>query len=143
MNRDEMIDAVNALPGSQCEQLHYVDSDETDDHIAHHFSFCREHADMVARVEAMTTGATMFIAAAWAPDDNAERCGWYGCDKPLDAGGLTDYGVESALGLTEEKPLECHVYPAELALSARAMDADDSRWPTWEAHATKMLKEKR
>lgn len=145
MTRQEMLDAVGLLPGAHCEPLYYIDSDETDDHPEHYNSFCRKHADMVARVESIMTGASMFIAAAWAGDDNAERCDWYGCDKPLDGGGLTDYGVDDALGLTESKPLEAHVYPAELILAARAMYCtdDDPRWATWEAHARRLLRRAR
>lgn len=141
MTREEMIDAIEGLPGAWPEQLYYIDSIETDDHPEHYWSFCREHAEMVARAESILTGASMHIAAAWAGDDSAARCDWYGCDKPLDGGGLTDYGVDSALALTEEKPLEAHVYPAELVLAARAMCADDPRWATWEAHAKRLLDE--
>lgn len=139
MTRDQLIEAVEKLSGAHCEQLYYVDSDEIDNHIPHFYSFCREHAAMVARIEALCEGASHYIAAAWAGDDSAQRCDWYRCDKPLDGGGLTDYGVDEALALHEEKPLEAHVYPAELVLAARAMCADDPRWATWEAHARRML----
>lgn len=141
MTRDELIDAVERLPGAWPEPLYYIDSDETDDHPEHYFSFCREHAVKVARIEAMLVGASMYVAAAWGGDDSAERCDWYGCDKPLDGGGLTDYGVSDALALHEEKPLEAHVYPAELVLAARGMGPNDPRWATWEAHAKRNLED--
>jgi hypothetical protein len=141
MKRDEMIAAIERLPDALPEQLYYIESLDTDDHPEHSFCFCCEHADMVAHVESIMTGADMHIAAAWAGDDNAERCHWYGCDKPLDGGGLTNYGIDSALGLTEEKPLECHVYPAELVLAARSMLDNDPRWVTWEHHARRLLRD--
>lgn len=122
------------------EREYYVDSTETDDHPEHFHSWCFAHADMVARVEALTVGAEMFATSAWTESDSAARCEWYGCDVALKAGGLTDYGVDTALGLTEEDPLAVHVYPAELVLASNAMRDDDPRWATWEHHAKKLLK---
>lgn len=52
-----------------------------------------------------------------------------------------DYGVNTAIGLTEREPLKCHVYGAELELTARSLRDDDPRWTTWEAHARRVIAE--
>lgn len=124
------------------EPEYYVDSADTDDHPDHTHSWCRKHADMVARIESMTIGASMHICESWSEVDVASRCEWRGCDVALrpSGGGLTDYGVDNSLGLTEEKVLEVHVYPAELVMAWQAMARDDPRWPVWEWHACKLLK---
>lgn len=141
MTREELIERIGCL--EPIEPLYYIDSDETDGHPPHIHSFCREHAVKVARVESIATGFSMFIAAGWTQDDRAERCEWYGCDVALNAGGLTDYGIDNSLGLTETDPERCHVYPAELELSAHAMASGDPRWQLWEHHARKLLRRRR
>ncbi len=140
INQDHAQTLVRLLPPDPIEQLYYIDSDETDDHPEHTNSFCRKHADMVAKIASITTGCAMHIAAAWAGDDRAVRCDWYGCDIALDGGGLTNYGIDDALGLTETDPDACHVYPAELRLAYQSMAYADARWAQWVRHAERLIK---
>lgn len=132
MTRDELEVAVADLETIKTE--YYVEPEDPCDDALRCASFCREHAMMLARVEGGTFGA------GWSERDHPERCEWHGCDVALRAGGLTSHGVDSALGLTETGPLECHVYPAELVLAGDAMDPRDPRWALWEYHACKLLK---
>jgi hypothetical protein len=143
VTRDEMIGAVSKLEPIELE--YYIDSTETDDHPSHSDSWCFKHADMVARVEALLVGAEMLVTGSWSEVDGAPRCMWRGCGVALrsNGGGLTSYGVDSALGLTETDPRRCHVYPAELVLSAQSMSDDDPRWELWEFHARRLLRRKR
>lgn len=138
LSRDELADAISKLEPIEFE--YYVDSVETD--ADHSNSWCFKHAEKVAKRETRKTGKKMHAARSWSETDIASRCEYRGCDVALrpDGGGLTDYGIDSALGITEEKPLECHVYPAELVLSEGSMRNNDIRWPLWEWHAHRLLK---
>ncbi len=134
---------LTMLPDDPIQPCFYVTSNDPDVHPDHTFGFCERHADMVAKVEAIFVGASMHIAEAWAGSDYSERCQWHDCDIALDAGGLTDYGIDSALGLTEKNPDACHVYPAELVLAYQSMLRDDARWAQWEKHARRLTFGKR
>jgi hypothetical protein len=70
--------------------------------------------------------------------DNAERCPWHDCGVALDGGGLSDEGIDSALGLTEANWKICHMYPAELRLAYQSMLSDDLRWEQWIFHAMRL-----
>lgn len=134
--RDRWAAALEALAPMTPEC--YVDGDNNP---GHEFSWCGEHADMVARVEALTAGTTLWACRSDARSDVVMHCEWRGCGIVLrPGGGLTDAGVDSALGITEEKVLKCHTYPAELFLSYMSMSSFDPRWPLWDWHACKLLK---
>lgn len=138
--RDRLIRAVAALPDVKAiEQGWYVNSDKGEPDLC--ANFCREHAEVVARWSARETGVETWADAAGSGVDSPARCGFGCCDKPLDFGGLTDYGIDSALALTETDPLRAHVYPAELELAARGMADDDPRWETWESQAERVIAE--
>jgi hypothetical protein len=62
------------------------------------------------------------------------------CDVALHAGGLTNYGVDNALGVTETVPKRCHTSVAELLDASSSMMRDDPRWELWEFHARKVLR---
>ena len=141
MTRAELLTAVCALPGSHAPPGYVLDSDETDDHVTHDTVFCRVHADMVARIDALLVAASMHISdVSWGESDGNEYCAFYGCGVELNTGSLTSYGVDSSLGLTEERPLECAVSPYELRRSALAMRDSDPRWATWEAQGRRVLR---
>lgn len=137
MTRDELIDAINALPDAHMVSTYYVDGDGDTDHT---HAFCREHAVIVAKWTALEHGFDTWICAAWSETDSAERCAFGSCDRPLRSGSLTSYGVDSALALTEEDPLASSVSPAELVLSADSMVKDDQRWATWMIQARRVLR---
>lgn len=139
MTRDEMLTALGQL--EEVEVEYYVHSADTDDHPSHAHSWCFKHADMVSRVAALLAGESMLVVRSWAETDVAARCEWHDCDVALcpDGAGLTDHGVDSALGLTEQRPLACHVYPTELVMAHAALATGDPRWRVWEWHACRLL----
>lgn len=150
--RDRLIYAIAALPDTKAiEQGWYVDSDKGELDLG--ACFCREHAEAIARFadrekaapgDEYGGGHRVWISSLQSQTDGAARCdfGNRSCNRPL-ASGLTDYGVDCALALTEADPLRAHVYPAELELAARSMANDDARWETWEAQAERVLAEAR
>lgn len=101
-----------------------------------HETYCRRHADEAAKKHA---GA--YVGACWAGSDLVERCAV--CEVELDTGGLTDYGVDSALGLTEEDPKAVFCTPGELEFSACALPNGDPRWALWDFHMLRALDEGR
>ncbi len=140
MTRREMIAAIEALAKPTLVQGYYVNTDEDEPFDAN--DFCLEHAQMVTRWVALAM--LPHDSGAWPSTtsmgtDGQRFCAFGGCDKHLDFGGLTDHGIDDALGLTESDALACHVYPSELDLAAAAMRGDDPRWETWEKHAIKIL----
>lgn len=143
---DDLIRAIEELPDSKMiSPTYYVDADE-DLHqygASHSYAFCREHAEVVARWTALDSGFSIWICAAWAETDSAERCAFGSCYRPLRSGGLTSHGVDNALALTEENPFDSNVYPAELVLSADSMMPDDPRWKTWKRQAHRVLRNAR
>lgn len=144
MTRDELIAAVEKLPGAQVPRGYYINSDEPGDHPDHGFSFCYEHAHKVARIDVLLEGASVYVSdGSWGETDGCERCQFYGCGIELDTGSLTDYGVDNSLALTESDPLACSVTPYELKRSAWALADDDPRWETWDAQAIRALEQHR
>lgn len=146
MTRNELIIAVEAL--EPIEQGWYVNSDEGEPDCG--ANYCRDHAEIVARWSGRSTGVETWADSAGGPSDSAPRCDFkysamgrtFHCYKALEFGGLTNYGVDNALGLTETDPRTCHVHPAELVLSAQSMADDDARWEMWEHHARRLLAER-
>lgn len=144
LTRDQLLEAVELLPGAHPEPGYVIDSDETDDHAEHSFVFCREHAGMVAHGDSIIEGSEMHIHdVSLGEADGVERCWFHGCGVELDTGSLTRNGVNCALALTETDPFESCVTPYELAASAAAMSADDPRWETWERQARRVLAARR
>jgi hypothetical protein len=141
--RDRLISAVADLPDVKAiEQGWYVNSSEGEPDPG--MNFCREHALIVAQWSSRETGERTWADSHGSAVDLAARCEFGCCDKPLDfGGGLTSYGIDSALALTETDPLRAHIYPAELELSAYSLADDDPRWETWEAQAARVLVEAR
>lgn len=140
--RQQLIVAVSNLPDAVAiEQGWYVNSDNGEPDCG--ANYCHDHAQQVARFEALEVkpGVHVWADCAGGQTDSAARCEFGGCGKPLDFCGLTDYGVNTAIGLTEREPLKCHVYGAELELTARSLRDDDPRWTTWEAHARRVIAE--
>lgn len=140
ITREALLEKIQQLDGWLAPQGYYIDSSDSDDHIAHHYTFCREHAQIVAKYEALETGASMYIADAWSGDDSIQRCAFGGCDIELYTGGLTDDGVDSALALTERNPLACSVTLVELMQSANVMADNDPRWAMWIKQAQRTLR---
>lgn len=110
----------------------YIDSDDGQPNPLH--VYCIKHARAVAERWGRARGIDTYICGAWAGSDHLERCAIKACDIALDCGTLTDYGVDSALGLTETDPHACYVSPEELAFAANAMMPDDPRWALWDYH---------
>lgn len=114
------------------EQGFYIESDDGQpdpDHV-----YCATHAIAVAE----RWGASPRHPRADCPrvggSDNVERCAIWTCSMDLDTGGLTNYGIDSALTLTEEDPFSSCISVAELELSAQAMMPLDPRWAVWDRH---------
>lgn len=135
LTREQLETRIAKLPGAHALQLYYVANDDGEPEPDH--DFCRRHALKKAEALQANTGTEHWIAQGWAESDSIRLCET--CDRPLSAGGFSDYGVDSALGLTESNPLRVHVYPAELALASSAMMKDDPRWPLWDHHARQRL----
>ena len=140
MNRDQLI--RNVSKRAEIQETWYVRSHNLDD-VIHQFNFCSTHARMVARVESIIQAIDTQTDVHFSESDSADRCEFYGCDVALAANGITDYGVNSALGLTDSDPKNVHVYIEELELAARAMSDDDPRWILWEHHALRALRKER
>ena len=140
--RIEMLKRVTARHGCDLAPLFYINSDE--DEPEPYSEFCIDHAVIVARWSERETGVRTWIARSWGETDSAYvECAFGGCSRILRTdGGLTSYGVDSALALTESEPMKCTVSPEELDLAACAMMPDDPRWTTWEAHARRLLRAK-
>ncbi len=134
--RDDLIAEIGRR--SDIQDTWYVRNNDAHDCMSQ-FAFCREHAGMVARVEAALHAVDTEADLSFGETDSFERCEFYGCDRALSNGGLTDHGVRSALGLTETDPKAVHCYVEELELAARTMGANDPRWELWEHHARRTL----
>lgn len=126
--------------GCDLHALFYLDSDNGEPEP--YVEFCYDHAVVVARWSARETGTPTWIARSWGETDHAHaECAFGGCARLLRTdGGITSYGVDSALALTEEDPFKAHVSPEELDLAASAMMPDDPRWKTWEKQAKRLLR---
>lgn len=140
-----MLKRIEKLGDTEWPEAGYViDSDETDDHVTHDYSFCWEHAQMVARGDAIITGFEMFpVNVSQGEADHEEWCAFHGCSKALNTGSPTDEWINSALGLTEEDPYAATVTPYELARSYWNMLIDDKRWTIWLRQAKRVLIEAR
>lgn len=136
LTRAQLIARVDAHPNLHRQQSCYVDTDTGEPDCG--ADFCFDHANEFAKAFALAEGRDAWVGRAWAESDSSKRCAV--CDVALLAGGLTSYGVDSAIGLTETKPKECHVYLSELSDAASAMMPDDPRWVLWEFHARRVLK---
>lgn len=98
--------------------------------------YCKECATVLADGRHMETDQRHWATEHWGANDGVERCFNEACQRSLDTD-LTDYGVDQALALQCDRPLECPVDTSELLLAARAMGENDPRWVTWLAHFTK------
>lgn len=140
MMREEMERAISRIAMKTLVDGYYVDSDNGEPEPSE--DFCREHAEMVARISALETGVATWVSSTSMGADGHRYCQFYGCELHLDFGGLTDYGLNNALGIADnpKHPLSAHVYPSELELAARAMAQDDARWAVWCGHARRILR---
>ena len=139
----DLLRRVTERHGCSLEPLYYVTSDdEMDPHPD--ADFCRDHALIVRFWHERETGHATRIARQWSETDHAHAyCAFGGCGKYLRTdGGITDYGVDSALALTEKEPFEACITPEELDLAACAMMPSDPRWATWERQARRLLRTK-
>lgn len=137
---DDLIAAVGGMRAAHVPDGYVIDSGETDDHPTHDFVYCHRHAQWTASRERKRTRCEMYISnVSWGEADSSEYCAHPGCDKELDVGSLTDYGVDSALALTETDPFTASVTPYELKRSAMAMRDDDPRWGTWILQALRVV----
>jgi hypothetical protein len=138
VNRLRMIIAVGRLAKPTLVEGFYVTSDAGEPYPAE--DFCREHADVIAREHQAATGVISWVASTSMGSDGHRECAFKGCRKHLDFGELTDYGIDSALGLTERDPHNVSVYWSELKLAADSMMPNDPRWALWERHAKRKLR---
>lgn len=134
--------AVGKLPRAKMEPLCYLEADD-DVFVDAYDSFCPTHARVVASWTARESGVTVYVCRAWAESDRCEQCAFGSCGVPLRSdGGLTKYGIESALALTETDPYTSCVSPQELILSADSIwPHDSSLWTVWERQAKRVLEE--
>lgn len=143
MMREQMIVAINKIAMKSLVRGHYVNVDIDEPDSCFGMDFCFEHADMVARINTLKMGVTSWVASTYGDQvENHRHCEFYGCDRHLDIGALSDYGVDNALGLADapDNPLSVHAYPSELERAARSMADDDPRWATWCGHARRILR---
>lgn len=138
----DLLRRVIARHGCDLHPLFYLDSDSGEP--SPHEEFCVDHARMVAPWMAREVGQNVWIARSWGETDHARvECAFGGCARVLRTdGGITSYGVDSALALTETDPFRACVSPEELNLAASAMMPDDPRWATWERQARRLLRTK-
>lgn len=116
---------------------YFVEGDDGDDE----GEFCWEHAEARARYVARFNAAgkrrrrkvEAYIGRLDGESDGSRRCARETCGVRL-AVSLTDYGVESALGLTEEDPLDCCIDVRDLVEAAGTMSQDDERYGLWYWH---------
>jgi hypothetical protein len=135
LTRDVLRRRISELPGASMLQAYYVDTEDGEPEPG--ADFCFEHAkELVATLA--KEGTEAWACSQWSESDNSKRCAT--CTCPLHAGGLSKYGVASALGLTETDPKACHVYVSELEDAANSMRETDPRWDLWEFHARRVLK---
>lgn len=101
--------------------------------------FCAEHAEERRRHVARFTESgrrrhraveTYVGMLGDGQSDGSRWCANDACGKRLRAC-LTDYGVDSALGLTEEDPLNCGIDVRDLIEADGAMTDDDERRRLW------------
>lgn len=140
MTREDLEVALTKLPGASFEEARYVrvERDGHGEDLDPCLDFCFACADRVAKAISIAEAMDTYVDVCWGETDSSKRCGV--CDKPLHAGGLTKYGVDCALGLTETDPKKCHTYVWEVVEASWAMMPDDPRWALWEFHAKKILK---
>ena len=131
--REILVSAIYKLAAYQLVDGFYVATDEGE--IDGSPDFCHEHADQVARIHRLTTGKDAWVSSTSMGSDGHRECEFRGCGKHLNFGGLTDYGIQNALGLTEVDPRDVSCYPSELELAADALMPEDPRWELWEHHA--------
>lgn len=124
------------------EEGFYLDSDDGQPNPSH--VYCYRHAYAVAtRMErspkSRARGTEFFVCGAWGGSDHEEWCAIKTCGVALNTGPLTDYGIDSALALTEEDPFSSPVSPEGLSLAADAMGDRDPRWTVWDRHLLTLL----
>ena len=140
----ELLERVIKRHGCDLEPLYYISDDRGEELDCGESSFCFDHACIVARWESREQGVEYHLARSWGETDHAHvECAFGDCGKLLRAdGGITSYGVDSALALTEEDPFKACVSPEELDLAACAMMPNDPRWATWERQARRLLRQR-
>ena len=107
--------------------------------------YCYDHATAVHRRLSRFTAdgkrrsrkAEVYIGRVDSEQDGSRWCGHDGCGARL-AVTLTDWGVNSALGLTEDDPMDCCIDVRELVEADNAMRADDERYRLWYFHVEEM-----
>jgi len=136
MSRIELENALARLPGATMEEARYI---VVGDHeLDFGADYCFACADRIAKAVAIAEAVETYVDGSSSESDLSKRCDR--CNIALHAGGLTNYGVDSALGLTETNPKRCHTYVAELLDASSSMMKDDPRWEMWEFHARKVLR---
>jgi hypothetical protein len=114
---------------------YYVDSE---DDLDTGDDYCLKHAEERRRVALRGLGKRRSKAEVWvvrADDehDGASFCAHPKCGRRL-AVTLTDYGVDSELGLTEEDPLTCGVSVRGMVEADHSIGDDDERRRLWFHH---------
>lgn len=136
MSRTDLENALAQLPGAKMEEARYIIANDQELDLG--ADYCFTCADRIAKAVAIAEAIETYVDGSWSESDSAKRC--ERCDIALHAGGLTNYGVDNALGLTETNPKRCHTYVAELLDASSSMMKDDPRWELWEFHARKVLR---
>lgn len=138
----DLLRRVTERHGCDLVPLYYVENYDGEPDLG--ADFCLEHARIVASWTERETATETWYSRSWGETDHAHPyCTFGGCGRLLRTdGGITSWGVDSALALTESDPFSACVCPEELDLAACAMAPDDPRWATWERQARRLLRAK-
>lgn len=124
-----------AVPGYYLVGLEGADHDEWTAE-----DFCERHARSTARKLRRTSPEVSIALAVGNLDgvDGEYWCSAERCRRQLSMGRLSDYGIDSALGITEEDPLDVALSIEGMSAAAESMDPTDKRWRLWAFHVDHM-----
>lgn len=138
---DEIADAIAwlaTLPANVV-QGYYLDGLSDVDYNAVADDFCERHGRAYARKLRSTSPDVRAVPIICAEADGERWCMYFlprgvECGRQLDAGSLTSYGIDSALGITETDPLDVALTIHGLQNAGDAMLPTDERWRLWMFH---------
>lgn len=124
---EEAIKWLRGRPEKRAVPAYFVDDDQDRDTGV---DYCREHADTLA-AERRADGVVGVYIGRQETCDGSSWCET--CGQRLHVY-LTDFGVDSELGITETDPLYVRLDIDGAEQTAAAMLSDDPRWPLWLWH---------
>lgn len=143
---DEIDDAIawlETIPADVVPGYYLSGLDDMDHNAYVADDFCERHARSAAkRLRRTSPGVCIAMCIGSIDGVDGERwCSTKGCRHQLDVGHLTDYGIDSVLGVTEVDPCDVALTVHGLQNAAASLTRDDERWRLWMFHVDYMRAE--